>query len=82
MLEWMDQYGADVGSDGGRIMGWYRGPNPALWVTSPEILKVILKGMFRNASFSSQESYKNKYYANMGIQNYPSVKFPNCRKYL
>ena len=41
MLEWMDQYGADVGSDGGRIMGWYRGPNPALWVTSPEILKVI-----------------------------------------
>jgi len=41
MLEWMDQYGADVGNEGGRIMGWYRGPNPALWVTSPEILKEV-----------------------------------------
>ena len=31
MTEWMDQYGAEVGKVGGRIMGWYRGPNPALW---------------------------------------------------
>ena len=26
---------------GGRILGWYRGPNPALLTTSPEILKEV-----------------------------------------
>ena len=26
---------------GGRIMGWYRGPNPVLFTTSPEILKEV-----------------------------------------
>jgi len=41
MTEWMDQYGAEVGKVGGRIMGWYRGPNPALWLTCPEIMKEV-----------------------------------------
>ena len=41
MTKWMDEYGQDVGSQGGRIMGWYRGPNPALWTTSPEIIKEV-----------------------------------------
>jgi len=41
MLKWMDEYGEDIGDQGGRIMGWYRGPNPAIWTTSPEILKEV-----------------------------------------
>ena len=41
MMKWMDEYGQDVGGLGGRIMGWYRGPNPALWTTSPEIIKEV-----------------------------------------
>ena len=41
MTKWMDEYGQYVGSQGGRIMGWYRGPNPALWTTSPEIIKEV-----------------------------------------
>ena len=41
MLKWMDEYGEDIGDQGGRIMGWYRGPNPAIWTTSPEVLKEV-----------------------------------------
>ena len=41
MLKWMDEYGEDIGTKGGRVMGWYRGPNPAIWTTSPEILKEV-----------------------------------------
>ena len=41
MMKWIDEYGQDVGGLGGRIMGWYRGPNPALWTTSPEIIKEV-----------------------------------------
>ena len=41
MLKWMDEYGEEIGTKGGRVMGWYRGPNPAIWTTSPEILKEV-----------------------------------------
>ena len=41
MLRWMSQYGEEVGELGGKIMGWYRGPNPVLFTTSPEILKEV-----------------------------------------
>ena len=41
MLTWMAEYGEEVGEMGGRIMGWYRGPNPVLFTTSPEILKEV-----------------------------------------
>ena len=41
MLSWMAEYGEEVGEMGGRIMGWYRGPNPVLFTTSPEILKEV-----------------------------------------
>ena len=41
MLHWMAEYGEEVGQMGGRIMGWYRGPNPVLFTTSPEILKEV-----------------------------------------
>ena len=40
MEDWMERYGEEIGEKGGKIMGWYRGPNPALWTTSPELLKV------------------------------------------
>ena len=35
------RYGEPVGEKGGKVMGWYRGPNPALWTNSPEMLKVL-----------------------------------------
>ena len=41
MTSWFEQYGEEVGQMGGRILGWYRGPNPALLTTSPEILKEV-----------------------------------------
>ena len=41
MLSWMAEYGEEVGEMGGRIMGWYRGPNPVLFTTAPEILKEV-----------------------------------------
>ena len=40
MEDWMERYGEEIGEKGGKIMGWYRGPNPALWTSSPELLKV------------------------------------------
>ena len=39
--KWFELYGEEVGKKGGRILGWYRGPNPAIWTTCPEILKEI-----------------------------------------
>jgi len=41
MTDWMERYGQKAGEKGGKIMGWYRGPSPALWTNSPEILKEI-----------------------------------------
>ena len=41
MTHWMEEYGEKVGQMGGRVMGWYRGPSPALLTTSPEILKEV-----------------------------------------
>jgi cytochrome P450 family 3 subfamily A len=51
MMDWIERcaclpplrprYGQPVGEKGGKIMGWYRGPNPALWTNSPELLKEI-----------------------------------------
>jgi len=41
MEDWMERYGEEIGEKGGKIMGWYRGPNPALWTTSPELLKEV-----------------------------------------
>jgi len=41
MLDWLERYGQPVGDKGGKIMGWYRGPSPALWTNSPEMLKEI-----------------------------------------
>lgn len=41
MLDWIERYGEPVGEKGGKVMGWYRGPNPALWTNSPEMLKEI-----------------------------------------
>ena len=38
---WMEEFGEEVGSMGGRIMGWYRGPNPVITTTCPEILKEV-----------------------------------------
>ena len=37
----VSRYGEPVGEKGGKVMGWYRGPNPALWTNSPEMLKVL-----------------------------------------
>ena len=39
--DWMEEFGEEVGSLGGRIMGWYRGPNPVITTTCPEILKEV-----------------------------------------
>jgi len=41
MTDWLERYGQDAGELGGKIMGWYRGPSPAIWTNSPEILKEI-----------------------------------------
>ena len=38
---WMEEFGEEVGGMGGRIMGWYRGPNPVITTTCPEILKEV-----------------------------------------
>jgi len=38
---WMEEYGEVIGEKGGKIMGWYRGPNPAIWTTSPEVIKEV-----------------------------------------
>ena len=35
------RYGQPVGELGGKVMGWYRGPSPALWTNCPEMLKEI-----------------------------------------
>ena len=37
----MSKYGEVIDDQGGRIMGWYRGPSPAIWTTSPKILKEV-----------------------------------------
>jgi len=39
--KWFEEYGEVVDDQGGRIMGWYRGPHPAIWTTSPEFLKQV-----------------------------------------
>ncbi|XP_023337750.1 uncharacterized protein LOC111708563 [Eurytemora carolleeae] len=41
MERWMEEYGEEIGEKGGKIMGWYRGPSPAIWTTSPEFLKEV-----------------------------------------
>jgi len=38
---WMEEYGEEIGEKGGKILGWYRGPSPAIWTTSPEFLKEV-----------------------------------------
>jgi len=40
-MKWFDEYGQDIGTLGGKIMGWYRGPSPVLWTNSPEVIKEI-----------------------------------------
>jgi len=41
-IRWMNELGESIGSQGGKIIGWYRGPSPAIWTTSPEFLKEVL----------------------------------------
>jgi len=41
-IRWMNELGENVGESGGKVIGWYRGPSPAIWTTSPEFLKEIL----------------------------------------
>ena len=43
--QWMEQHGEEVGRLGGRIMGWYRGPNPVITTTCPEILKEVTSSL-------------------------------------
>ena len=35
----MTEYAEDLGT--GKILGWYRGPRPAIYVTDPEFIKEV-----------------------------------------
>ena len=38
-IRWMTEYAEDLGT--GKILGWYRGPRPAIYVTDPEFIKEV-----------------------------------------
>ncbi len=37
---WMDELADDF--DSGKILGWYRGPRPVIYVTNPDFMKEYL----------------------------------------
>ena len=39
-IRWMTEYAEDFGS--GKLLGWYRGPRPALYATDPDFLREAL----------------------------------------
>ena len=38
---WMKDLAQDFGNNGGKILGWYRGPRPVIYATDPEFLKEV-----------------------------------------